>query len=140
MKRFHDFIKWFLYITTGILIVCAVNYSFYRADTIPQNTLWQILLSGFVTALVTTVIMGKEITKKTEFLIRVSIHYLVLCAVMILLGHSFGWLNYDLPGILMMMVSVAVVYLLNFAVYYVIDSRQADEINRTLREKYQDEE
>ena len=137
MKKFQDFIKWFLYITTGILIVCTVNISLCQTnDTIPQNTLWEILLSGFVTTIVTRAIVPSEDTKRSESLIRIGLHYLVLCIVMIFFGHSFGWLDYDLQGILMMVLSVAVVYLLSFSVHYVIDREQADKINRRLRENF----
>ena len=46
MNVFRDFIKWFSYITMGILIVCAVNFMLYGLDTIPMVTLWQIFFFG----------------------------------------------------------------------------------------------
>lgn len=59
---------------------------------------------------------------------------------MIICGHRFGWRNLNLAGIIMMLMSVAIVYLLTFFSYYLIDLKQAKEINQKLKEKYGDEE
>lgn len=132
MEMFRDFIKWFQYITIGVLIVCAVNFSLSGTDTIPPMTLWQILLSGFVTTLITMLFyLGKRATY-----IKFGIHYVVLCGVMIPCGYWFGWLSFNAAEICMMIVSVAVVYLLAFVAYYLIDLKQAEKINQRLKEKY----
>lgn len=140
MQRFGGFIKWFFYITSGILIVCAVNFEIAGMDTIPRQTLWQILLSGFLTALVTLLFYPGDCRKKSTVILRCLLHYVLLCAVMLICGHWFGWLQFNPAGIAMMAVSVAVVYLLSFLAYYLIDLRQADEINQRLKEKYSDKE
>ena len=49
MKIISSFIKWYFYITTGILFVCAINMTLSREENIPSDTLWKILLSGFLT-------------------------------------------------------------------------------------------
>lgn len=138
MKKINDFIKWFLYITTGVLIVCAVNFWAADMDAIPKNTLWQILLSGLLTAGVTVFIYPKDCNKKSVILTRIFFHYVVLCIVMIICGYWFGWLKLNAAGIVMMVVSVAVVYFLSFLAYYLTDLKRADEINRRLKEKYGD--
>lgn len=140
MKIFKDFIRWFLYITVGVLIVCAVNFQLSDLEAIPRETLWQILLSGGLTAGVTTLFYPKENVSKVPFLIGIAIHYAALCIVMILCGHWFGWLEYKPAGIVMMLLSVAGVYALVFGVHYMIDLKRADEINQKLREKYGDRE
>lgn len=138
MKKMSDYIKWYVYITTSILIVCAVCFTLSDGDMIPAKTLWQILLSGLFTALVTGILHEKECKKKSTAIIRHLSHYILLCIVMILCGKWFGWLDFDFGGIIMMAVLVAVVYLLTFCVYYIIDLKQAREINRKLKEKYND--
>lgn len=140
MKIFKDFIRWFLYITVGVLIVCAVNFQLSDVEALPRETLWQILLSGGLTAGVTVFLYPKENADKVPFWIRVLIHYAALCIVMILCGHSFGWLEYKPEGIVMMLLSVAGVYALAFGIYYMIDLKRADEINQKLKEKYGDQE
>lgn len=132
MSIFRDFIKWFQYITIGVLIICAANFALSGTDTIPMMTLWQILLSGFLTTLITMLFYsGKRVTY-----IKCGIHYVILCGVMIPCGYWFGWLSFNVAGICMMLLSVAGVYLLAFVAYYLIDLKQAKKINQRLKEKY----
>ena len=58
---------------------------------------------------------------------------------MILSGRWFGWLEFDISGIVIMLLSVAGVYLLTFFVYYILDRKEALEINQKLNEKYHDD-
>lgn len=140
MRVLKDFVKWFLYITMGILIVCAVNFQIADAESIPKETLWQILLSGFLTTGITVLLYPRNGSNKSTFWVEVLAHYLALCIIMILCGYWFGWLDFDLGGIVMMVVSVAAVYGITFLIYYLIDLKQADEINQKLKEKYGERE
>ena len=140
MKKILLFIKYFFYITTGILIVVALNFALSDEETLPRDTLWQILASGALTAAITAVLSPQDSRTFGGFAVKCALHYAALCVVMILCGHSFGWLSYDLGGIAMMALSVSLVYLFTFFSYYIMDRKQADDINRRLREKYRDEE
>ena len=121
MKRIHEFVRWFLYITTCVLFVCAANLSISGEDTIPAHMLWQILLCGLFTALITTCFWSNEAVDGIVGIIKTIIHYIVLCAVMIIFGSRFGWMQFSPGSIAMMMLSVAVVYLLVFLASYWID-------------------
>ena len=140
MKKVFEFIKWFFYITTCVLFVCAANIQILGGETVPTITLWQILLSGFFTALVTVILRPGEQDGGRIVLIKIIVHYFVLCGVMIGCGYRFGWMDLNLNGILMMAVSVAVVYLMVFLASYWLDKKQADEINKKLKGKYSDKE
>ena len=136
MKAFIEFIKYYLYITTGILIVCTINLIIAGNEFISVSTLWQILLSGFLTTAVTILLVSKEKNAKPPGIIQYFIHYAVLCIVMMLCGYQFGWMNFDFQGIIMMVVSVAAVYMITFLSDYMINLYYANEINRKLKEKY----
>ncbi|MDE5908637.1 MAG: DUF3021 domain-containing protein [Lachnospiraceae bacterium] len=136
MKVFRDFIKWFSYITAGILVVCAVNFTLVGSGMIPTITLWQILLSGGLTTLVTMLLYPRANGKKSVVFVGCLLHYAVLCGVMIACGYWFQWLSLDAEGIVMMCLSVAGVYLLAFTAYYIVDLKQAEKINQRLKEKY----
>lgn len=140
MRLIRKFLRWFFYITTAVLIICAFHFGVSGDETLPKDTLWQILLSGFLTAGVTVLLYPREGYKGGRFLWHCVLHYAVLCAVMVVSGHQFGWLEYNAGGITMMLASVAVVYLICFGVYFLIDLRHADAINRKLREKYGEKE
>ena len=139
MKIISSFIKWYFYITTGILFVCAINITLSREENIPSDTLWKILLSGFLTTVVTMFFLFRESDSKFVMGYRMILHYLALGIVMILSGRWFGWLEFDISGIVMMLLSVAVVYFLTSFAYYILDRKEAQEINQKLNEKYHDD-
>lgn len=138
MRKLSDFIKWYTYITISILIVCTIQFGIYCEEMIPLATLWQILLSGFLTTLVTVLLVLTEDNRKWMNVVRGVLHYILLCIIMIACGNWFGWLNLDLAGIGMMVGAVAVVYILSFGAYYITDLKQANEINQKLKEKYKE--
>lgn len=139
MKKISDAMKWFCYITTAILVVCTVIIMTVGEQAISPKTLPQILLSGFLTTIITTLLQSKEETKKSIIYIKCFLHYIALCVVMVICGKWFGWLEFNFSGITMMIIAVACVYILAFSTYYIIDLKQADAINQRLKEKYQDE-
>ncbi len=140
MKTLGNFVKYFLYITVGILIVCGINYKIAGVETVTVDVFGMILLSAFVTTVATVLIHSKEDDGKVKSCVKFVLHYIILCMVMSFLGKQFGWIDFDLAGIGMMVIDVGIVYLLVFIAYYIIDIKQADEINQMLQEKYGDEE
>lgn len=139
MKTLGNFVKWFLYITVGILFVCGISYGIAGMETVTADIFGMIFLSAFVTTLATVLILPKEEDGKVKSGVKFVLHYIVLCVIMSFLGEGFGWLNFDLYGIGMMALDVGIVYFLVFIAYYIVDVKQADEINKMLQEKYGDE-
>ncbi|MCI8608202.1 MAG: DUF3021 domain-containing protein [Firmicutes bacterium] len=140
MKRGIQFISWFVSITTGVLIVCAIQFALVGEESLPGGTLWQILLSGLLTAAVTTALYPRDDCSGKKAAILRVLHYLALCAVMFFCGWMFDWMAFNLSGILMMVVSVGVVYLMTGVCTYLLQKGQAEQMNEKIREKYSDEE
>lgn len=140
MRIFREAIKWFVYITTGNLIAVTVNFAFSGEKIMPAKTLWEILLSAFLTTIVTVFLHPADETKPSITYLKMILHYLALCGVMTICGNWFGWIELNLAGILLMAISVAVVYLLCFLTDLILDRRQAEAINKRLKERYSDEE
>lgn len=134
MKLMREVFKWFLYITTGILIVTAIMFTVTGDETMPVNTLWKILLAGFLTTIVTVCFKPW----KEWGIIGFVLHYLALCVVMVVCGCMFGWIHLEPAGVIGMMIDVAAVYGIAFVAYWLLDRKQAEEINKKLREKYKD--
>ena len=139
MKILGEAFKWFCYITTGILIVVAVNFTMAGEGMLSVNTLWKIMLAGLLTTFVTLFLHPREFNSKGEILLKVFLLFVVLCVIMVGCGNWFGWIDLDFAGILLMAISVAIVYVIVFGVYWGADIRQADAINQRLKEKYKDE-
>lgn len=148
MKTFSDFVKrllkWFLYIVPGVIVVCGIGYMLYGVEMIKVNVLWEILFSAFVTALATALMQigfsQPEEDNRVSPYFKLIIHYILLCVIMSFLGAWFGWVTFNIYGVLAMALYVGVVYFLTCAVYYIIDVKQADKINKKLREKFGDKE
>lgn len=139
MRTLSNFVKWFLYITTGIMIVCGINYTLAGIETVTVDVFWKILFCGFATTLVTVLLLPKEEDGKIKSYIKFALHYITLCIVMIPVGVWFGWISFQPSGIIIMMADVGGVYFAACLAYYIIDCRQAEEINKGLREKYGDD-
>lgn len=131
---FEKFRQFFSTITTGILIVCAVNFLLSDNTDIPGDTLFQILFSGFATSLVTALFYYREIKTQKQFFIIISVHYVLLCGIMIGLGVWFGWMDLNAGGIIMMLISVAIVYALTMLMNYITAKKDADDINKMLEQ------
>lgn len=134
MKFLSELIKYFCYITTGIVLVSGV--STMGNDAVPGITLLQTLLAGGVTALITTVLLSGEPKSKKDMFIRLGLHYVLLCVVMIVIGFWFRWVPRDWLGALFMIASVAVVYLFTTVSYVITSRREVNEMNRALWNKY----
>lgn len=135
MKKILNYCNCFTYITTGILFVCAINFSLFHNGDIPQNTLWQILVSGFLTTAITVFLFPWNIDKTQEFVLRIILHYFCLCAVMIGCGIWFNWIDFGFKAIIRMAISVAGVYILTFFLNYIMGKKQAEEINQALSKR-----
>lgn len=135
MKYIKDYIKWFVVINTGVLLIFAFNAMSY--DYIQTVYLWEIFGASAVTALITTAFFSidpkKVIPKYVQFLL-VLLHYVCLFAVMLFFGCSFGWIEFDLQGILNMALSVAGVYLCTAVLSVIIGTQDARKMNEALNE------
>lgn len=142
LKKFAEwFVEWFVFIATGILIICAINFSvFSEGGDIPKATLAQILLSALLTAAVTAVFFMIEPLKKSSMMLCFLLHFASITGIMILCGRCFGWIDLEAFGVAEMTVSVAGVYGFVMIIYYILDKHRAEQMNRRLREKYTDEE
>lgn len=141
LKVFAEwFLEWFVFITTGVLIICAINFSLFSDSSyIPRSTLSHILLSAFLTAAVTAFFCLLEPVKKSSRVICFFLHFCCLLGIMLVCGIRFGWIDFESFGMIRMGVSVVVVYLFVIAVYYILDKHWAEQINHRLKEKYSDE-
>ena len=98
------------------------------------------MVSGLATTLLTVAMVYVDTKTVAGGIFKYLGHYVALCAVMIVLGGRFGWINLNVRGIALMMGAVAAVYVLAFGAYYIIDLRSAKQINQRLKEKYGDEQ
>ncbi len=138
MKFLSELVRYFCYITTGILLVSGL--SVLGQETIPAITSMQTLFAGFVTALITAVVLHGEPKNRRDMFCRLTLHYVLMCAVMVPIGMQFRWISRDFIGVLFMIGSVGGVYLFTTLSYWVTSRNEARELNRALQEKYRNED
>lgn len=135
MRFITDLVKYFVYITTGILFVFIVILLLEGTDSISIQKLIQIPCAALATALLTVLIYTREAAKKKEYYIRIAIHYILLCVVMVILGTVFEWIDFDLKGIMIMVISTAAIYAFTFTGSYLSSKSDAKKLNEALRSK-----
>lgn len=137
MKYISEFIKYFCFITTGILIISGITVVNY--DEIPPEICLQIVLSGAITALVSTIFLTGEPKNKKDMLLRMGLHYVSLCVIMVIIGIKFNWIPKSITGVIFMIVSVGIVYVFVCLSYVFTSRKEVNEMNKALLEKYCDD-
>lgn len=137
MKFITELLKYFVYITTGILFVFITIMLIEGDESISIQTLVQIPCAALVTALVTEIfiILSRAAVTKKEFYIGISIHYILLCVTMVIFGTAFGWVNFNLAGVMIIVVSTAAIYAFTFAGAYLSSKSEAEKLNKALKSK-----
>jgi lysylphosphatidylglycerol synthetase-like protein (DUF2156 family) len=132
MKYIKSYISFFTAIATAILVIVTIDAVINSYESVSKYLPLEILAASAITALVTTLILCREIKTRKQFLIWFLVHFLLLCAAMIGLGLLFGWIGASLGSILCMIFYVALVYIIVFAINYILAKKEADELNEAL--------
>ncbi len=134
MKKISEYIKWFLYITSCILIVRGCIY-YFTGDTIIFKAILDIIIMGILTTVVTMFMFSIDI----DGLLGYLLHYGLLTVVVLLYLEWNQWPYIDMNEVLMIIIAVAIIYLLVLGSYHLIDVREAKQINEKLKDKYGEE-
>jgi hypothetical protein len=132
MKYIKSYISYFTAIATAILVIVSIDVTISSYESVPKYLTLEILGASAITALITTLILCREIKTRKQFLILFLVHFLLLCAAMISLGLLFGWVDASLGSILCMIFYVALVYAIVYAINYILAKKEADELNEAL--------
>ncbi len=139
MKFIKSLLSFFCTITTAIVFI--INIHFLTSDDliIRKNILLNIMLAAFATALVTAIFFALAEKHSHHLILGIIgtlLHFLSLCAVMFFFGVLwFGWFELSFEGILSMVISVAIVYVIVYGLSYILMKKEADELNRALKER-----
>lgn len=129
---FKNFFMYFPAITTGTLLACATLNS---QETLPSDILWQIvivgLLGGFITSLL---IVNFDIPKK-EAIVRSVIHYILINCLILGVGYYFGWYDFSLTSVIIMIITIILVYVFVLGISFFGHKQTANRINQELRRR-----
>ncbi|MCM1388463.1 MAG: DUF3021 domain-containing protein [Bacillus sp. (in: Bacteria)] len=129
----------FCIITACVLVVTALFTTVINpVDSITPYTLWQILITSFLCSLSTLIYPWERAIQKTEFHIRVCIHYIVINIIVLGFGWRFEWYHPDnIRSVTAMLVSIAAVFIFVSYVSRKRAARDAKRMNEQL-EKYKE--
>lgn len=140
VSRFiKDFIDSFTRITTGITLVCAISLSLsdVRDFSLYSSVLWQVLAAGAATGLITAVCLpctlGDRDVSKKEYIIRYSVHYILINICIMLMGYKFHWFELSVLSCIVMALSILAVYIFTAVSSYISDKKYSEEINDALK-------
>lgn len=136
MKKLKDLFFVFVCVTTCVVFVTAVYITIFwpQTTTLKTEILWQILGVSFLSSLGIYIYPERELSGKMTLLLNI-LHYMETNAVVLGCGIWFGWFYADnLPMVLGMIIAIAFVFGLVYAVVWNRNKRMAALMNERLKE------
>ena len=128
-------LHYFVDITTAVLIAAAIFLT-ASGKQIDSAILWQILLSGLITALPSAVLICLDTKSvRLSWLLWIA-HFLVIYAITLLMLHMFGWCSLTPLSALLTFFAVVFIYLFTCLVHYLIDKKHTTLMNQQLKKRY----
>ena len=136
---FISLLHYFVDITTAVLIAAAV-YLTVSGQQMDSIILWEILLSGFITALPTAILLCLDTKSVKTSLILWVIHFLLIFCITLLLLKMFGWCRITPLSALLTFLAVVFIYVFTCSVHYLIDRKHTTLMNQQLKKRYEKRE
>ena len=140
MRFLKDLLRNFAYVTTGTVIAFAVYTAIIGVKEVPIIMVAEIPVAGLVTALIATAMLFKEQRTRKGTAAVTVLNYILVSAAMVALGLLFGWIEFEIKQILLMFGCVVFVYAFTVIISYFTLTKEADEINEALKNKFSDNE
>lgn len=107
----------------------------FPTESISPYTLWQVLITSFLCALSALLYPWERTMKKTEFRIRVCVHYILINIIVLSFGWRFEWYQpTHLRSILSMLITIAVIFCIVSLISWTRSAKDAKKMNERLEE------
>lgn len=131
-----------LMISTGVIAVMAIEGIFYHLSGYNFQLEWyhpiSVLVTGVVCSVPSLLLTGYEEWPKKKLIVRLTLHAIVMYAVVIFMGYLFKWYTI-LSGFLFLSLGYVLVYGFVWGASLWVCKRDEKEINAAL-EDIRDEE
>ena len=136
---FISLLHYFVDITTAVLIAAAIflTISGQQMDSV---ILWEILLSGLITARPSAVLLCFDTKSPRLSLILWIVHFIVIFCVTLLLLKAFGWCSITPLTVTVTFLAVVFIYVFTCSVHYLIDRKHTAIMNKQLQKRYANKE
>ena len=132
-------LHYFVDITTAVLIAAAI-YLTVSGQQMDSVILWQILLSGFITALPTAILLCFEPKSIKVSIILWGTHFLLIFLLTLLLLKMFGWCRITPLSAFLTFIAVVFIYFFTCFVHYLVDRKHTALMNQQLKKRYVNKE
>ncbi len=132
---FISFLHYFVDITTAVLITAAIFLT-VSGQQMESVILWEILLSGLITALPTAVLICFDTRSTKVSLVLWIVHFLLIFAITLILLNTFGWCSISPKTVTATFFAVVFIYLFTSMVHYLVDRKHAALMNQQLKKRY----
>jgi len=128
-------LHYFVDITTAVLIAVAIflTVSGQQMDSV---ILWEILLSGIITALPSAILICLDTKSVRLSLLLWLAHFLLIFCITLLLLKMFGWCSITPLSVLITFLAVVFIYLFTSFVHYLVDRKHTALMNQQLKKRY----
>jgi CHASE2 domain-containing sensor protein len=132
-------LHYFVDITTAVLIAAAIYLTI--SDRQPNSTLlWEILLSGFITALPSAVLLCFDQKSVKKSVLLWGIHFILIYFITLMLIKMFGWCRITPMSVFLTFVAVVFIYFFTCLVHYLVDRKHTALMNQQLKKRYVESE
>ncbi len=132
---FSSLLHYFVNITTAVLLVTAI-YLTASGRQMESVILWQILLSGIITALPSAVLVCLDIKNGKILLALWFCHFLLIYFITLMLLKVFGWCDITSSSALLTFAAVVVIYSFTCLAHYIVDRKHVALMNKQLKQRY----
>ena len=135
---FISLLHYFVDITTAVIIAAAV-YLTFSGQQMESVILWQILLSGFITALPTAALLCFDPKSvKVSAILWVG-HFLLIFFITVMLLKMFGWCRITPMSVFLTFIAVLFIYFFTCGVHYLVARKHTAWMNQQLKNRYSKE-
>jgi len=136
---FVSLLHYFVDITTAVLIAAAF-YLTFSGQKVGSVILWQIVFSGFITALPTAMLLCFEPKSvKLSKVLWIS-HFILIFLITLVLLKMFGWCSITPLSVLLTFLAVVFIYFFTCFVHYLVDRKHIALMNKQLKKRYLNKE
>ena len=135
---FISLLHYFVDITTAVIIAAAV-YLTFSEQQMENVILWQILLSGFITALPTALLLCFDPKSVKVSVILWVIHFLLIFFITLILLKMFGWCRITPTSLFLTFIAVLFIYFFTCSVHYLVAKKHTAWMNQQLKIRYSKE-
>ncbi len=132
---FVSLLHYFVNITTAVLIVTAI-YLTISGQPMDSVILWEILMSGLITALPSAVLVCLDIKNGRIVLLLWLVHFLLIFLISLLLIEIFGWYKITALSVPLTFLAIVFIYLFTCFAHYLVDRRHVALMNQKLKQRY----